>query len=128
MEARFWYAPKPPIRTRPIHKTRIIDERLVEAQAAAAGISLRTGCFCNPGAGEMAFGIGRSSLRGRIGRRARSIDEYLNLLKLPTGGAVRVSLGLASNVNDIQKFIEFADQTYRDQLASVDGLLPRERC
>ena len=109
-------------------KGRMVDERMVEVQAAQARISLRTGCFCNPGAGELAFGIGRSSLRGRVGKRARSIDEYLHLLKLPTGGAVRVSLGLASNVHDIQRFIEFAEHTYRDRPASVEGLTPRERC
>jgi selenocysteine lyase/cysteine desulfurase len=31
---------------------RAIDHRLIEQQANQANISLRTGCFCNPGAGE----------------------------------------------------------------------------
>jgi selenocysteine lyase/cysteine desulfurase len=109
-------------------KGTVVDERMVEVEAAADRISLRTGCFCNPGAGEMAFGIGRSSLRGRVGKRARTIDEYLHLLKLPTGGAVRVSLGLASNIHDVQRLIDFAERTYRDRPASVEGLTPRERC
>lgn len=107
---------------------RIVDERLVEREAAAARISLRTGCFCNPGAGELAFGIGRGALRGRIGRRARSIDEYLRTLRLPSGGAVRASLGLVSNVADVETFIAFAESTYRDRPADTEGLPPRERC
>ncbi|PFH57695.1 hypothetical protein XA68_14688 [Ophiocordyceps unilateralis] len=36
----------------------VVDERLVAMEAAAANISLRTGCFCNPGVGEDAFGPG----------------------------------------------------------------------
>jgi selenocysteine lyase/cysteine desulfurase len=106
----------------------VLDERLVEREAAAAGVSLRTGCFCNPGAGEMAFEIGRAPLRGRIGRKTRSIDDYLRLLKLPTGGAVRVSPGMVSNFQDIQNFLGFAERTYRDRPARVDGLAPRDRC
>src|SRR5258706_1624339 len=36
---------------------RAIDHRLVERRANAANISLRTGCFCNPGGGEIALGL-----------------------------------------------------------------------
>jgi selenocysteine lyase/cysteine desulfurase len=35
----------------------VVDERVVARDASAAGISVRTGCFCNPGAGERAFGL-----------------------------------------------------------------------
>ncbi|MGH6654533.1 MAG: aminotransferase class V-fold PLP-dependent enzyme [Actinocrinis sp.] len=107
---------------------RVLDERLVEREAADARISLRTGCFCNPGAGELAFGIGRGPLRGRINRRVRSIDEYLHSLRLPSGGAVRASLGLASNFADVENLIAFAERTYRDRPASGEGLPPRDRC
>ncbi|OAA65801.1 molybdenum cofactor sulfurase [Niveomyces insectorum RCEF 264] len=41
----------------------LVDERLVAAAAAAARISLRTGCFCNPGAGETALGFTHAELR-----------------------------------------------------------------
>ncbi|KJR87735.1 molybdenum cofactor sulfurase [Sporothrix schenckii 1099-18] len=33
----------------------VVDERIVAREAAKARISLRTGCFCNPGAGEAAL-------------------------------------------------------------------------
>ena len=42
---------------------QIIDERIVANEAAAARISLRTGCFCNPGAGEEALGFSHADLR-----------------------------------------------------------------
>ena len=34
---------------------RVVDERFVDRLAADHDISVRTGCFCNPGAGEAAF-------------------------------------------------------------------------
>ena len=41
----------------------VVDERAVARDASAAGISVRTGCFCNPGAGEWAFGLTQRRLR-----------------------------------------------------------------
>ena len=44
-----------------------------------------------------------------------SMDDYIERVGLPSGGAVRVSLGLASNVADVYRFMalaaEFADLT-----------------
>ena len=40
-----------------------IDHRLVEIRANECNISLRTGCFCNPGGGEVALGISASQLQ-----------------------------------------------------------------
>ncbi|KAL1897617.1 hypothetical protein Sste5346_003923 [Sporothrix stenoceras] len=40
----------------------IVDERIVAREAAVARISLRTGCFCNPGAGETALGFSTQDL------------------------------------------------------------------
>jgi hypothetical protein len=36
------------------------------------------------------------------------LDDYLRAVGMPTGGAVRVSLGIASNLADVQRFMEFA--------------------
>ncbi|MGB5616294.1 MAG: hypothetical protein WBM78_05600 [Desulfobacterales bacterium] len=36
---------------------RLLDYRRIEELANEEGISLRTGCFCNPGAGEIAEGL-----------------------------------------------------------------------
>jgi selenocysteine lyase/cysteine desulfurase len=106
----------------------IVDERLVADEAAARGLSLRTGCFCNPGAGEGAFDIGRQRMRGAKRWGVRTIDDYLNLLGLPSGGAVRVSLGLVSNIADVEAFLAFAVDTYRDRRITATDLAPRLRC
>jgi len=106
----------------------LVDERLVAAESAAAGFSLRTGCFCNPGAGEGAFGLGDSSLNGSADWGVRTVDEYLTLMGLSTGGAIRVSFGLASTFEDVERFLAFAARTYRDRVADTAGLAPRLRC
>ncbi|MFE2869326.1 aminotransferase class V-fold PLP-dependent enzyme [Embleya sp. NPDC059259] len=109
----------------------VIDERIVARDTAAAGICVRTGCFCNPGAGEAAFAIGRRTLRGAVLRTAASggtLDDYLTRLGLPSGGAVRVSLGLPSTIADVDAFLDFVARTYRDRPADARGLAPRLRC
>jgi selenocysteine lyase/cysteine desulfurase len=116
----------------------VVDERAVARDAAAAGISLRTGCFCNPGGGEWALGLSREDVRGPwwlallgggfLRRSMTTVDDYLAVIGLETGGAVRVSLGLASNIADVEAFLDFAERTYRDRGADLTGLAPRLRC
>jgi selenocysteine lyase/cysteine desulfurase len=106
----------------------VVDERLVAHEASTAGISLRTGCFCNPGAGEGAFEIGRRQLRGSRRWGVRTVDDYIAMMGLPTGGAIRVSFGIASTFGDVQRLLDFLAKTYRDRRASSDGLAPRLRC
>jgi selenocysteine lyase/cysteine desulfurase len=111
----------------------VVDERAVARDTSAAGISLRTGCFCNPGAGEWAFGLTREAVRGSWGRgflrpNMQTVDDYLEVIGLPSGGAVRVSLGLASNLADVERFLDFAERTYRDSEPDCAGLAPRLRC
>ena len=72
---------------------RVIDERFVDRVAAAHGISVRTGCFCNSGAGETAFSISSDTLIGAEFGEGMILDDYIKLIGMPTGGAVRVSLG-----------------------------------
>jgi selenocysteine lyase/cysteine desulfurase len=107
---------------------QVVDERLVAAESAAAGISLRTGCFCNPGAGEDAFGLDTHALKPLRGTKTDSLDDYLRLIGLPTAGAIRVSLGLVSTVDDIERFAAFAEKTYRDRVPDTTALPPRDRC
>ena len=57
-----------------------------------------------------------------------TVDDYLDLIGLPTGGAVRVSLGLASTLGDVESFLDFAESTYRDRWTSLEGLTPRLHC
>lgn len=109
---------------------RLVDERLVARDSAAAGISLRAGCFCNPGAGEAAFAVGAAALQ-RMGRRHHgpdTVDAYLDRLGLPTGGAVRVSLGLASTTGDVDAFVDFLTAAYRNRTPEPVGLRARQTC
>ncbi|MEV6397153.1 aminotransferase class V-fold PLP-dependent enzyme [Streptomyces sp. NPDC051907] len=106
----------------------VIDERIVSRDSAAHGISLRTGCFCNPGAGEAAFGIGVPDLRRAARGTTGTIDDYLGRLDLPSGGAVRVSLGLSSNRADVEAFLRFVEDTYRDRAPLTAGLPSRLTC
>jgi selenocysteine lyase/cysteine desulfurase len=109
----------------------VVDERAVGRDSAAHNISLRTGCFCNPGAGEEAFKISRRLLRGSAGRMGgATLDDYLAELGMPSGGAVRVSLGIASSPADLETFLAFVDDEYRDRpaAASAVSLAPRLRC
>ncbi|MGW1740145.1 aminotransferase class V-fold PLP-dependent enzyme [Nocardia sp. NPDC001965] len=106
----------------------VVDERLIATESAAAGISLRTGCFCNPGAGEAAFGIGLPVLSRLFGTRTATMEEYIEALGLPSGGAIRVSFGPVSDIADVQTFLRFAETTYRNRPATQEGLRPRERC
>jgi selenocysteine lyase/cysteine desulfurase len=87
---------------------RVVDFRLVEAAANERTISLRTGCFCNPGAREAALGWSAAEM-GPLFRRGRRLTLY-DLHDLWPGraiGAVRVSLGIATTPGDIARLIEF---------------------
>lgn len=87
----------------------IIDHREVERRASDRKISLRSGCFCNPGAGELALGLSRGELEKCFAKSPRMTRDDLRLcIDAKATGAVRISLGLASNFADAQAFVEFA--------------------
>jgi hypothetical protein len=106
----------------------VVDERAVARDTAAAGISIRTGCFCNPGAVEGAFGLTEADWRTALRGGARTLEEYLGLLGMPSGGALRASVGLASSIGDVERFVAFVETTYTDRMVGTDGLAPRQGC
>jgi molybdenum cofactor sulfurtransferase len=106
---------------------RVVDERFVDVVAAEHRISVRTGCFCNSGAGEIAFSLSRDTLIGAEFDDGMILDDYRERIGMPTGGAVRVSLGLASNFADVHRFMRFATE-FRDVADVPDGLPPRVAC
>jgi len=91
---------------------RAIDHRYIETEANRSNISLRTGCFCNPGAGEIALGISRLELDvcfTRPGHENRlSLDDFRLCIDGKNSGAVRISVGLMTNFDDVQAFLAFA--------------------
>jgi len=106
---------------------RIVDERYVDRLARRHRISLRTGCFCNPGAGEIAFSIARETLLGGEFGPGMTLDDYVEAIGLPSGGAVRASLGLASDRADLERFAVFARELV-DLDDVPDDLPPRSGC
>ena len=89
---------------------QVIDHAVVEARAAERSMSLRTGCFCNPGAGEVALGLSEPELTRcfRAAGDRMSRDDLMRCVDAESGGAVRVSVGLASNFADVHAFVRFA--------------------
>jgi molybdenum cofactor sulfurtransferase len=89
-----------------------LDHRFIEQQANESNISLRTGCFCNPGAGEIALEISRVELDvcfTQPGHEDRlTVDDFRSCIDGKSTGAVRISVGMVSNFNDIQGFLAFA--------------------
>ncbi len=90
---------------------RVLDHRAIESRAAAAKISVRTGCFCNPGGAETAFGITAEEISACFrpaGSGPLTHDALARCINGKPTGAVRVSLGIASNFADVDRFLEFA--------------------
>lgn len=87
-----------------------IDHRAVEHRANAARISLRTGCFCNPGGGELALGISAEELSSCMiqSRERMTLDDFRRCIDDKSTGAVRVSVGLVTTFADVYHFIQFA--------------------
>jgi selenocysteine lyase/cysteine desulfurase len=106
---------------------RVVDDGRVEELANRAHISLRTGCFCNPGAGEVAHGLGAREMVQWFGN-----EVALSTAELRAGllrehdrevAAIRISVGAATNFADVYRFMcflqRFVDQTV-DHIARDD--------
>ena len=90
-----------------------VPYEVVEERARLAGVSVRGGCFCNPGASERAFGFvpGRTAECIAETRRAGwSLGEFGRRMRDCGGahaiGAVRASVGMASNERDVERLVE----------------------
>jgi selenocysteine lyase/cysteine desulfurase len=93
----------------------------VERRANAAGISLRTGCFCNPGGGEVALGLSATELSACFVRSPDrlAIDDFRRCIDDKSTGAVRVSLGIVSTFADVHRFVEFV-AGFADEVAGAE--------
>jgi selenocysteine lyase/cysteine desulfurase len=102
----------------------LLDYRRVEELAAGEGISLRTGCFCNPGAGETAEGITDDDVAAALETaQDLTLPRFLQVITHRGGksaGAIRVSFGLASNLQDAERFLSLAERL-RDQTRLTMG-------
>ena len=102
----------------------LLDYRRVEELASRSRISLRTGCFCNPGAVEAAEGLTERDISAALEQSADlTLPRFLQIithLEGKSAGAIRVSLGLASNFADVHRFVQFAEEL-RDQTRMTIG-------
>ena len=95
----------------------LLDYRRVEELATAAGIALRTGCFCNPGAGEAAEGLTAEDVAAGLAEGAMTLPRFMKVIQHRGGksaGAIRASLGLVSTISDVERFVAFV-AGFRDQ-------------
>ncbi len=103
----------------------VYDVDLVERLAGARGISVRTGCFCNPGDGEVAHAITAEEMSGCFTAPGVPVTlrDCQRLIEDATGkvpNTIRASLGWASNFADVFALREFM-AGFRDVPASEIG-------
>ncbi len=87
---------------------QLIDSVRVERRANRAGISLRSGCHCNPGVREVALGYSTEEMAAAFKDKDRlRYQEFLQVIDGKTTGAARASLGLATTFADVYRFWDF---------------------
>ncbi len=89
---------------------QLVEARAMEQKANAENISVRTGCFCNPGAAEFAFNY----LPDETYRCFTTVDpeqftmqQFSSCMNDMPIGAIRASSGIATNEADIDRLISF---------------------
>jgi selenocysteine lyase/cysteine desulfurase len=81
----------------------------VERLANEEHISLRAGCHCNPGAREVALGFSKEDLEVCFREKDQmTFEQFVEAIDGKTTGAVRASIGLATNFADVYKYMQFA--------------------
>lgn len=101
----------------------LIDSVRVERRANSAGISLRSGCHCNPGVREVALGFSKTEMAAAFKDKDHlRYEEFLHVIDGKTTGAARASLGLVTTFADVYRFWEFT-AGFRDVAAAAIGQL-----
>jgi molybdenum cofactor sulfurtransferase len=88
----------------------VVDFWKVEELASDRRISLRTGCFCNPGASETARGLTAAEMEGvfALGRQP-TFEDLRRLLPGRALGAVRASVGIATTERDVDRLVRLLE-------------------
>jgi molybdenum cofactor sulfurtransferase len=102
----------------------LFDYRRIEELAGEERISLRTGCFCNPGVGETAEGLTEEDMLAALALGNEiNLTSFMQLMESrahKSAGAIRVSVGLVSNFADVWRFVQFVAR-FRDQTKHAIG-------
>jgi selenocysteine lyase/cysteine desulfurase len=89
----------------------MVHDRVVTGAASKVGISLRSGCFCNPGCGEAARGLTAGDIAPLFQRDVVpdfcDLDDRMWTLRGSGASALRASVGWVTNGADLSVLIEF---------------------
>lgn len=89
----------------------VIPYSIVERVASEAGIAFRGGCFCNPGASEVALRLPRERMSDCLTLLGESFTpDRFSACVGSAVGALRASFGLANNEQDVERAIAFLDR------------------
>ena len=85
----------------------VLPYSTVETRASRAGIALRGGCFCNPGASEAALGLDPARTASCLDSLGSTftVERFASCSGGPVG-AVRASFGLANNEADVDRLLD----------------------
>ena len=100
----------------------VYDVHTIERLAGDERISVRTGCFCNPGDGEVAHEIEVEDMEKCFAEPEVPVtfEQCHDIIRDATGkipNTIRISLGIASNFADVYCFMGFA-AGFRDRPAA----------
>ncbi|MDG6999366.1 MAG: aminotransferase class V-fold PLP-dependent enzyme [Nitrososphaerota archaeon] len=87
---------------------KVIDFGVVEEATIEDNISIRAGCFCNPGAAEYAFDHPPALAKDCYDKATCDlfdIERFEECMADRPIGAIRASLGIASNARDLSRLI-----------------------
>lgn len=89
----------------------MVHDRVVTDAASRIGISLRSGCFCNPGCGEAARGLTAGDIAPLFQRDVVpdfcDLDDHMWSLRGSGASALRASVGWVTNGADLSALVEF---------------------
>jgi molybdenum cofactor sulfurtransferase len=89
----------------------LLDFWDVEQRASTRGVSIRTGCFCNPGASEAARGITAEEMdRVFALDHHPTVDDLRRLLPGKALGAIRASVGIVTTERDGRRLLDLIDE------------------
>jgi selenocysteine lyase/cysteine desulfurase len=94
----------------------VVPYAAVEDRARLARVSVRGGCFCNPGASEAAFGFpAELTARCMASTHASgwSIPRFAACMGGYAVGAIRASFGMASNASDVRRLVRVVESVAR---------------
>ena len=90
--------------------SNLVDSYEIEKRANGENISVRTGCFCNPGAAEFAFNYLPEETYhcfSTISPEQFTVQQFSTCMNEMPVGAIRTSAGIATNEHDVQRLLEF---------------------